>query len=47
MSPKTQKTPDLVTFTEEIRNRKLRFLYSVSKNKKIFGKFMENPAKIE
>ena len=30
MWPKTLKTADLVTFTEEIRNGKLHFLYSVS-----------------
>ena len=30
MWPKRQETADLITFTEEILNEKLHFLYSVS-----------------
>ena len=33
MWPNPQETADLVTFTEEILNEKLRFLFSVSRLK--------------
>ena len=38
MRPDTQETPDLVTFTKEIFNRKLHFL--CSENEKLLSKWL-------
>ena len=43
MRPNLQETADLVTFTEEILNGKLHFLYSVGKrNIRIFSESVVN-----